>query len=43
MTRLATRFGTANSIRRDRPLSSEELFRTVPSVFSEEKHDSRSE
>ncbi|MEX9757222.1 DUF932 domain-containing protein [Providencia vermicola] len=43
MTRLASRFGTANSIRRDRPLTLEELFRTVPSVFSEEKHDSRSE
>ncbi|MEX6067788.1 DUF932 domain-containing protein, partial [Providencia hangzhouensis] len=43
MTRLASRFGTANSIRRDRPLTLEELFRTVPSVFSEEKHESRSE
>lgn len=36
MTRLASRFGAANSIRRDRPLTVEELFRTVPSVFSEE-------
>ncbi len=36
MTRLASRFGAANSIRRDRPLNIEELFRTVPSVFSEE-------
>ena len=43
MTRLASRFGSANSIRRDRPLTTDELFRTVPSVFSEEKHDSRSE
>lgn len=43
MTRLASRFGAANSIRRDRPLTIEELFRTVPSVFSEDKHDSRSE
>ncbi|CAM6595221.1 DUF932 domain-containing protein [Escherichia coli] len=43
MTRLASRFGAANSIRRDRPLTLEELFRTVPSVFSEEKHESRSE
>ncbi|MEY0882594.1 DUF932 domain-containing protein, partial [Providencia stuartii] len=43
MTRLASRFGAANSIRRDRPLTIEELFRTVPSVFSEEKHESRSE
>ncbi|MEQ5038520.1 DUF932 domain-containing protein [Providencia rettgeri] len=43
MTRLVSRFGAANSIRRDRPLTIEELFRTVPSVFSEEKHESRSE
>ncbi|NIH23998.1 DUF932 domain-containing protein [Providencia heimbachae] len=43
MTRLSSRFGAANSIRRDRPLTLEELFRTVPSVFSKEKHDSRSE
>nr|ELR5041954.1 DUF945 domain-containing protein [Providencia stuartii]ELR5083662.1 DUF945 domain-containing protein [Providencia stuartii] len=43
MSRLASRFGAANSIRRDRPLTIEELFRTVPSVFSEEKHESRSE
>ncbi|HHH4169161.1 DUF932 domain-containing protein, partial [Providencia stuartii] len=43
MSRLASRFGNACSIRRDRPLTTEELFRTVPSVFSEEKHNSRSE
>ncbi|MEQ5203276.1 DUF932 domain-containing protein [Providencia rettgeri] len=43
MTRLASRFGSANSIRRDRPLTTDELYRTVPSVFSEDKHDSRSE
>ena len=43
MTRLASRFGYANSIRRERPLTTEELYRTVPSVFSEEKHNSRSE
>ncbi|MGM3190483.1 DUF932 domain-containing protein [Dickeya dadantii subsp. dieffenbachiae] len=42
MTRLASRFGAANLIRRDRPLTREELFRTVPSVFSEDKHVSRS-
>jgi hypothetical protein len=30
-------------IRRDRPLTREELFRVVPSVFSEDKHESRSE
>jgi hypothetical protein len=43
MTRLASRFGAANLIRRDRPLTREELFRVVPSVFSEDKHASRSE
>lgn len=43
MTRLASRFGAANVIRRDRPLTREELLRTVPSVFSEDKHASRSE
>lgn len=43
MSRLASRFGRANSIRRDRPLTMEELFCTVPSVFSEEKHESRSD
>ena len=43
MTQLASRFGSANSIRRDRPLTTDELYRTVPSVFSEDKHDSRSE
>ncbi|CAI1750088.1 Domain of uncharacterised function (DUF932) [Serratia grimesii] len=42
MTRLASRFGAANVIRRDRPLTREELFRAVPSVFSEDKHVSRS-
>lgn len=43
MTRLASRFGRANVIRRDRPLTREELFCVVPSVFSEDKHASRSE
>ena len=43
MTRLASRFGAANLIRRDRPLTREELYRVVPSVFSEDKHESRSE
>ena len=41
--KLASRFGSANIIRRDRPLTHEELYRTVPSAFSQEKHDSRSE
>ncbi|EOG1984949.1 TPA: DUF932 domain-containing protein [Proteus mirabilis] len=43
MSLLASRFGSVNNIRRDRPLTIEELFRTVPSMFSEEKHNSRSE
>lgn len=43
MTRLASRFGAANLIRRDRPLTREELYHVVPSVFSEDKHESRSE
>jgi hypothetical protein len=41
MTYLASRFGAANVIRRDRPLTREELFRVVPSVFSENKHESQ--
>jgi len=43
MTRLSSRFGAANIIRRDRPLTNDELAQCVPSVFSEEKHASRSE
>lgn len=43
MTRLASRFGAVNLIRRDRPLTREELFLVVPGVFSEDKHASRSE
>lgn len=43
MVRLASRFGSANIIRKDRPLTHDELFLTVPSIFSETKHDSRSE
>ncbi|MGA8122490.1 DUF932 domain-containing protein [Rouxiella badensis] len=43
MTRLSSRFGTANIIRRDRPLTNDELAQFVPSVFSEDKHASRSE
>ncbi|NIH92176.1 hypothetical protein FHW31_003651 [Enterobacter asburiae] len=41
--RLASRFGHINQIRRDRPLTREELMQHVPSVFSEEKHESRSD
>ncbi|HBQ2124567.1 DUF932 domain-containing protein [Klebsiella pneumoniae] len=43
MSRLASRFGNACTIRRDRPLTTEELYRTVPSVFGNDKHESRSE
>lgn len=41
--RLASRFGRTNQIRRDRPLTHEELMQVVPSVFGEDKHGSRSE
>ncbi len=41
--RLASRFGRHNSIRRERPLTDAELMQTVPSVFSGDKHESRSE
>ncbi|MGK2696299.1 DUF932 domain-containing protein [Serratia surfactantfaciens] len=40
---LASRFGRINQIRRDRPLTREELAHYVPSVFGEDKHESRSE
>ncbi|WP_410700035.1 DUF932 domain-containing protein [Citrobacter farmeri] len=41
--KLASRFGRVNLIRRDRPLTHEELMQHTPSVFGEEKHVSRSE
>ncbi|TBM28320.1 DUF932 domain-containing protein [Hafnia paralvei] len=41
--RLASRFGAVNQIRRDRPLTHEELMHYVPSVFGEDKHTSRSD
>lgn len=40
--RLASRFGRVNSIRRDRPLTVDELAHYVPSVLGEDKHASRS-
>ncbi|WP_048961315.1 DUF932 domain-containing protein [Enterobacter bugandensis] len=40
--RLASRFGRTNQIRRDRPLTRDELIQHVPSVFGEDKHGSRS-
>ena len=41
--KLASRFGRMNQIRRDRPLTHEELMHTVPSVFGNDRHASRSE
>jgi hypothetical protein len=41
--KLASRFGRVNQIRRDRPLTSEEMMQVVPSVFGEDKHVSRSD
>ncbi len=41
--RLASRFGRINQIRRDRPLTYEELMSHVPSVFGSDKHESRSD
>lgn len=40
---LASRFGRINQIRRDRPLTHEELMQYTPGVFGEDKHASRSE
>ncbi|MFK3662771.1 DUF932 domain-containing protein [Scandinavium sp. NPDC088450] len=39
----ANRYRTPTSIRQNRPLTNDELARIVPSAFSEEKHESRSE
>ena len=41
--RLGSRFGRINQIRRDRPLTHEELMSHVPSVFGNDKHESRSD
>ena len=43
MTRLASRFSSMNVIRKERALTNDELMHVVPSIFSEDKHDSRSE
>lgn len=43
MSRLVSGFRSVNVIRKDRPLTNDEIFRHVPSVFSEGKHDSRSD
>jgi len=41
--KLASRFGRVNQIRRDRPLTNDELMTHVPSVFGTDKHESRSD
>lgn len=41
--RLASRFGAKIFIRQERPLTDDELMRHVPSVFSDDKHESRSQ
>jgi len=43
MTRLASRFGAAHVIRQERPLTNDELAKYVPSIFTGDKHESRSE
>ncbi len=40
--RLASRFGYANPIRRDRPLTHQELMHFCHSIFCEDRHTSRS-
>ena len=41
--KLASRFGRVHQIRRDRPLTNDELMAHVPSVFGTAKHESRSD
>lgn len=43
MVSFASRYRMPVSIRKDRPLTNEELQLIVPSAFSSDKHDSRSE
>ena len=43
MVSFASRYRMPASIRKDRPLTNDELQRIVPSAFSSDKHDSRSE
>ncbi|MDO6406464.1 DUF932 domain-containing protein [Pantoea phytobeneficialis] len=43
MARLASVFRSATGIRQERALTNDELMRYVPSIFSEDKHQSRSE
>ena len=41
--KLSSRFGRVNQVRRDSPLTHEELIHFVPGIFSKNKHESRSE
>lgn len=41
--RLASGFLSMNVIRKERPLTNDELMHTVPSIFSEDKHNPRSD
>ena len=43
MARLASRFGATNVIRKDRPLTRDELFQTVPSIFIKTMNNSDEE
>jgi len=43
MIRLSTRYAAPNTMRNNRPLTNDELLRVVPSAFSVEKNESRSE
>nr|ULG18985.1 hypothetical protein RM5p2_00044 [Serratia proteamaculans] len=43
MVSFASRYRLPSSIRQNRPLTNDELQLIVPSAFSAEKHDSRSE
>ena len=43
MIRFATRYAAPTFMRQNRPLTTDELMRVVPSAFSAYKHESRSE
>lgn len=43
MNRLASRLSSMNVIRKEHPLNNDELMHAVPGIFSEDKHDSRSD
>lgn len=43
MIRFATRYAAPTFMRQNRPLTTDELMRVVPSAFSADKHESRSE